>query len=147
KHHLEHRAPLRILLGRLAVSTLFFIPVLQDVLRRYMVEIELAADRNAIKYQGDCRGIAHALHKLVKESVAAPTAGFAVGAVDALEYRLAYLAGQAPRYGHPISFSRLVSSFLVMALLIASIMTPLTSSHPIAVSDTVFGFIGQMAIL
>lgn len=131
KHHLEHRDPLRILLGRLVVSILFFIPVLQDVLRRYLVEIELAADQNAIQHQGDRRGIAGALHKLIQESVAMPVAGFTVGAADALEYRIAYLAGHAPRYGHSISLHRLVSSLLVVLLFIAVVLVPLQASHPI----------------
>jgi Zn-dependent protease with chaperone function len=50
-HELSHardRGPLKLTLGRLAVRTLFWVPVLRDLVDRYRLLTELAADRAAI---------------------------------------------------------------------------------------------------
>ncbi len=130
KYHLENYHPLKVLLGRLVVATIFFIPVLRDMLERYLIDKEIAADRSAIQYQGHRRGLAGVLDKLVQERSSTPIEGLAVGATDALEYRIEYLMGHAPQRVRPISFPHLVTSFLATAFILATILVPLSGSHP-----------------
>jgi Zn-dependent protease with chaperone function len=50
-HELSHagrRGPLKLAFGRLAVRTLFWVPVLRDLADRYLLLTELAADRAAV---------------------------------------------------------------------------------------------------
>ncbi len=130
KYHLENHDPLKVLLGRLVTSVLFFIPALQDVFKRYLIEKEIAADQNAIQYQGHRRGLAGVLDKLVQERSSAPIEGLAVGGADALEYRIEYLKGHAPQRVYPIPFPHLVTSFLATGLILATILAPLSGTHP-----------------
>ncbi len=130
KYHLEHYHPLKILLGRLIVSALFFIPVSKDLFKRYLIEKEIAADQSAIDCQGHRRGIAGALGKLVPEHATSPVAGFIVGGTDALSYRIDHVIGHTPQLGLHIPISHLVISFLITALTIAAILAPLSGSHP-----------------
>lgn len=129
KHHLENDPPLKILLGRLVVSTLFFIPALKDIFKRYLIEKEIAADQGAIQYQGHCRGLAGVLNKLVQWRSTAPAEGLAVGGGESLEYRIDYLRGYTPQRVHPVPVSHLATSFLIIALVLATIVAPLPS-HP-----------------
>ncbi len=130
KHHLENRAPLKILVGKLVVSTLFFIPALQDILKHYLIEMEIAADRSAIQYQGHRRGIAGALEKIIQECASTPVQGLTIGGTDALTYRIDHLMGRAPQRLYHIPHYRLAPSFLITALTLATILAPLSGSHP-----------------
>ncbi len=145
KHHLVNRVPLKMLAGRCIASILFFIPLLQDLLQRYLIETEIAADRSAIWHQGHRRGIAGALEKLVQQYSTSPTPGSAVGAADALPYRIDHLTGRTPGYQYPLPLHRLVTSLVVTALILATILVPLPSAHPISgiVTSAVSTYLGQ----
>lgn len=130
KHHLKNYDPLKILLGRLVVSALFFLPVLPDILRRYLIEEEIAADRSAIRYQGHNRGIAGALGKLLPEESGTVAGVLVASATGALEYRIDYLTGHTPQHIPFIPIPRLVASLLITALIMATILAPLSASHP-----------------
>jgi beta-lactamase regulating signal transducer with metallopeptidase domain len=136
KHHLSNRVPLKILAGRCIASILFFIPLLQDLLQRYLIETEIAADRSAIWHQGHRRGIAGALEKLLQQYSASPMPGSTVGAADALLHRIDHLTGRTAGYVYPIRIPRIVASLVVTALILATILVPLPSSHPISGSVT-----------
>jgi beta-lactamase regulating signal transducer with metallopeptidase domain len=128
KYHIENRDPLKIILGRMVTSALFFVPVLKAVFRRYLIENEVAADRSAIEYQGHGRGIAGALYKvsLSKSMVvhAAANAG------DALEYRIDYLAKHQLRTKPAIPKLHLAVSSLAIAFLTIIILAPLPTHLP-----------------
>ncbi len=145
KHHLSNRVPLKILAGRCIASILFFIPLLQDLLQRYLIEAEIAADRSAIWHQGHRRGIAGALEKLLLQYPASPIPGSAVGAADALPHRIDHLTGRTAGYVYPIPIPRIVTSLVVAALILATIFVPLPSSHPISggVTSAVSTYLGQ----
>lgn len=130
KRHLENYDPLKILLGRLVTAVLFFIPVLRDILKHYLIDKEIAADRSAIQYQGHYRGIAGVLGKLLQEHSAIPAAGLVAGGADALSYRIDHLMGHTSQPGLRIPISHLVTSFLITAFILATIVVPLSSSHP-----------------
>jgi beta-lactamase regulating signal transducer with metallopeptidase domain len=145
KHHLSNHVPLKILAGRCIASILFFIPLLHDLLQRYLIESEIAADRSAIWHQGHRRGIVGALEKLLQQYSASPTPASAVGAADALTYRIDYLAGRAAGNTCPIPIPRLATSLVVTILILAAILIPLPSSHPISggVTSAVSTYLGQ----
>ncbi len=131
KHHLKNRDPLKMLLGKLVVSVLFFVPALKDMLKRYSIEKEIAADQSAIQYQGYRRGLAGALQKLVLEHATVPDTSLAVGGGDALGHRIDHLRGHVSRPVHPIPFSRFVTSFFITAFILALVLVPLPGSHPV----------------
>ena len=130
KRHLENHDPLKILLGRLLVAAIFFIPVLRDMLKHYLIDKEIAADRSAIQYQGHYRGIAGTLEKLLQEHSTIPAEGLVMGGAEALSYRIDYLMGHTSQRGLRIPIPHLVTSFLITALILATIVAPLSGSHP-----------------
>ncbi len=130
KRHLENYDPLKILLGRLVAVALFFIPVLRDILKHYLIDKEIAADRSAIQYQGHYRGIAGVLEKLLQEHSAIPAEGLVAGGAEALSYRIDSLMEHTSQRGLRIPIPHLVTSFLITALILATIVAPLSGSHP-----------------
>ncbi len=142
KHHLENYDPLKILLGRLVVAALFFIPALQDILEQYLIDKEIAADWSAIQHQGHFRGIAGALEKLLQEHSTIPAEGLTAGGAEALSYRIDHLMGHASQCGHRIPIPHLITSFLIIALIIVAIVAPLSGSHPLNgnMASTLFSF-------
>ncbi len=143
KHHLKNYDPLKMLLGRLVVAALFFIPALRDILEQYLIDKEIAADRSAIQYQGHYRGIAGALEKLLQERSTIPADGLVVGGAEALSYRIDHLMGHTSQRGHPIPIPHLVTSFLIIALILATIVVPLSASHPLNgdMASTLFSYL------
>ena len=131
KHHLENYDPLKTLLGRLVASALFFIPVLPDIFKRYLIEKEIAADQKAIRQQGHYRGIAGALNKLLREHSTVPAKGWAVGGAEALEYRIDNLLGRPPQDIHHIPLRHIITSFLITTVFVVTILVPLPGSHPL----------------
>lgn len=128
KHHFRNYDPLRVLSARLLVAALFFIPVLKDMLKRYLLEKEVAADRSAIRYQGHSRGLAGALQKLIQERKPVTVA---VGGTEAIEYRIEHLTGHSPQHLYRTPLTGYVTSSLVAGLLLATILVPLSGSRPV----------------
>ncbi len=143
KRHLENYDPLKILLGRLIAAALFFIPVLRDILEHYLIDKEIAADRSAIQYQGHYRGIAGVLEKLLQEHSAIPAEGLVVGGAEALSYRIDHLRGHTSQRGLRIPIPHFATSFLIIALILATIVVPLPSSHPLNgdTASTLFSYL------
>jgi Peptidase family M48 len=78
-HEVQHarmREPLRCLLGRLAASTFFWLPLLRDLLDRYTLVRELDADRLATS-RTSASALAGALHEVITGPRVAGTVGFA----------------------------------------------------------------------
>ncbi len=119
-----------MLLGRLLVAAIFFIPVLRDMLEHYLIDKEIAADRSAIQYQGHYRGIAGVLEKLLQEHSTIPAEGLVVGGAEALSYRIDHLMGHTSQRGLRIPIPHLVTSFLIIVLILATVVAPLSGSHP-----------------
>ncbi|MEE8414466.1 MAG: M56 family metallopeptidase [Dehalococcoidales bacterium] len=115
KHHLENNDPLKILLGKMFASALFIFPFLKDILKRYLIEKEIAADYNVSHNQDHRQELAVVLEKL---------------GGGTLDYRLEHLQGHAPRGIYPVSIPHLAVSFLAMAIALSTILIPLSGSHP-----------------
>jgi Zn-dependent protease with chaperone function len=103
KYHLANRDPLRILLGELVVSGLFFVPILRDLFKRYLIRKEIAADQLAIQYQGNRHGIASTLQKLLEKETGTWTLGFAISDTEALKSRIDYMLGRIKQEPLPLS--------------------------------------------
>lgn len=131
KHHLENHDPLKSLLGEALSSAFFFIPILRDILNRWRVEKEIAADESAIRHQGHKRGIARALTKLLGEHGMVALEGVASGSTESLQYRIDHLTGNIPEHTHSLSRQHFVTSFLVLAIILAILLAPLEASHPV----------------
>ncbi len=127
KYHWKNHDPLRILLGRLTVSALFFMPVLRDLFQRYLIRMEISADQFAIRCQNNRRGIVGALQKLLQSPSLANEFGLAVSGTEALKYRIEYLARRP--INEKILFSHLFFSLLIPVLVSASIVASLTVFH------------------
>jgi Zn-dependent protease with chaperone function len=125
KYHLANRDPLKIMLGHLIVSALFFSPVLGDLFRRYQVRKEIAADQYAVSYQGTRRGIVGTLQKLLEHQSQIEKANLAVAGTEALRCRINHMLGRPS--SDPISLTHVAVSFIPPALSIAIIAIPLVS--------------------
>ncbi len=121
-HEIEHarvREPLRCLLGRLASSAFFWMPALRDLLDRYLLAKELAADRLAV-----ARTSRRALAGALCEVIGHPSPQGAVGFGDAAAARIDRLfepAAQLPPLFRP---ARLLLSLLGAAALTLVLVFP-----------------------
>lgn len=117
--HARSREPMRCLLARLAAQTFFWVPLLRELLERYLLVKELAADREAVA-KTSRRALAGALAQVVGEPAPAGAVGigeFAAARVD----RLFDANAQLPRFVRP---SRLGLSVLAAALLVLAVAFP-----------------------
>lgn len=89
---MRQRDPLKVALGQLCASAVFFVPVFGALYRRYLVEKELAADQAAIFEQGNSHSLAAALSVVLDYGVKLRS-GLAVGSNEALEARIDALVG------------------------------------------------------
>jgi beta-lactamase regulating signal transducer with metallopeptidase domain len=131
KHHLVNNVPLKILFGRCLTSALFFIPYLRDLLQKYLIEEEIAADETAIRQQGHQRGIINAIGKLLSQSFTDATPGYAVGATGALAYRIDHLMGKDTECTVSCNVARMVISLVVTAVITAAALHPVVGSHTV----------------
>lgn len=103
-HEIEHvrlREPLRCLLGRLATSAFFWMPGLRDLLGRYLLAKELAADRLAVA-RTSSRALAGALHEVIGHPSPRGAVGFADTAAARID-RLFEPGAQLPPLFRPAS--------------------------------------------
>jgi Zn-dependent protease with chaperone function len=78
-HELSHargRGPLKLALGRLSARSLFWVPVLRDLIDRYLLLTELAADRAAVEATSPA-ALAGALSQVLETPSLAGSVGFA----------------------------------------------------------------------
>ena len=128
REHLHQRDPLKLALGRLLSSALFFVPALGALYQRYLVEKELAADRAAIAEQGGSAGLSGALARLVERG-AEMQVPFGAGAGDELEARIDSLLGEPARLELRLGPGGFAFSILLGALAALPLLaTPLPSN-------------------
>ncbi|GIW07492.1 MAG: hypothetical protein KatS3mg060_2297 [Dehalococcoidia bacterium] len=125
REHLRQRDPLKVALGRLLASALFFVPIVGALYHRYLVEKELAADGAAIAERGDPTDLSAALVRLVeggglRQSVPG------IGAGEALEARIDALLGEPVKVGLPLGPGGFAAS--TIAAILAAL--PLVAAPP-----------------
>ncbi len=116
-HHARQREPLRRFVGSLVARTLFWLPCVGDLLERYRLLSEIAADREA-RSQTSKSALAGALAEVAGE----PTPARAVGFADFAEARVDRLfdpAAGLPRAWRPLRVS--VSLLLLTAIFLAAV--------------------------
>ena len=115
REHVRQRDPLKVALGKLLASTVFFAPLISGLYRRYLVEKELAADRAAVLEQGGAEHLSAALLQLLDHrQLPAPATG--AGAGEALTARVDALLGESVRLGLQVEPAKLAWSVLVMSI-------------------------------
>lgn len=136
REHLRRRDPLKMAVGKLLASTLFFIPALRALYERYLIEKELAADRAAVAEQRGPSCLSAALVRLVERGHGRRPA-LAAGADEALAARIDALLGEPPRVGVRLGSEGFAASMVAVALTALPLLaTPLPvgliiSSHNI----------------
>lgn len=65
RYHVYQHDPLKMAVGRALAAALFFLPVVTELMRRYELARELAADRRVVAEMGRTRPLAGALYRLV----------------------------------------------------------------------------------
>lgn len=99
-YHVHNLDPLKVVAARSLRDTFFYLPVLQELLERYLAGRELAADRTAVETWGR-RSLAGALFKVVRgPRWQELSAAAAIGGPELLDVRVAQLErGAEPRIG------------------------------------------------
>ncbi len=126
---MENHDPLKILLGKIVVSALFFIPILRAIFKHYLAEKEVAADQSAIRYQGHSHGIAGALYKMLVEAPMVLNPPAAYGG-DAIYHRIDYLIRVDSQKRPAIPKLHLAISCLIIAFITFTILAPLPTHLP-----------------
>lgn len=98
KYHMMNYDPLRIIIGRTVVKSLFFIPLAGKIFEGFNSARELAADAMAISLQGNSLGLALALRKLLSKELSLQPELPAVGIMGIADLRIAQLI----REGGPV---------------------------------------------
>ena len=113
-HHLRHRDPLKMLLGRTVASALFFLPVAGALRNSFLAGKEICADADA----GTDLALARALVKMLRsERPAWPAGVLAIGAFSPTEARLERLIRpEAARLALPSAVDWIVSLALVAGI-------------------------------
>lgn len=117
-HHARVREPLRSLVAQLAASTFFWIPSLRDVLARYALLKEIAADQLAMRRTSE-RALAGAL----SEVLVSPTIA-GVGLSDLASARVERLFDDRAPLPSMFSRRRLAVSLVGVALLLLVAIFP-----------------------
>ncbi|MCA9331197.1 M48 family metalloprotease [Candidatus Saccharibacteria bacterium] len=111
--HRQHRDPLRLLLMQLLQTVLYPLPMIHELYRAFLTQIEIEADAAAVEYSGR-PALASALYKMLTLPTppASTTYSAVVTSFSPQANRLAHLLN--PQLSQPIAFSTVC---LVLSLL------------------------------
>lgn len=128
-HHARVREPLKCLAARLAAQTFFWLPVLDDLLDRYLLVKELEADRFAAQ-RTSRRALAGALHEVIGASTPAGAVGLADRAASRVD-RLFDDRAPLPPLTRPLHVlvTGVVAAALVFAVLVPTQLDVGESEH------------------
>jgi len=68
RYHLRQRDPLRLVVARYFAAGLYVVPVVDELLRCYSLQKEIAADEDAVRAGDGVRSLASALYKLLPDA-------------------------------------------------------------------------------
>lgn len=123
RYHVRNRDPLRALVGSVLAESLFLLPSLSVLRRRYEAGRELAADRRAERLCGRRPLLGALLKALDGPGPSAPSVSAPLGDPDLLSTRLARIeTGRAPRHSShaPASLAWSLFGIGVLVALLAS---------------------------
>ena len=134
-HHRLQYEPLRMLIAETMATTLFFAPLLQELLGRYLVLKEVEADHAAVTTQGTVGPLAGALYKILNQtSMDDRWAALLVGSISPTGQRIDYLLTPETSRLAPLSRLRLCISLVSGAAFLA--LLPLLASPHLLLSLT-----------
>ena len=129
REHLRQRDPLKVAVGKLLTSSVFFVPVIGALYHRYLIEKELAADAAAIATQGSSVGLTSALAALL-DNAAAPRPEGAVGGDEAIEARIDALLGDRVQLWPHLTQVPLLGSVAVILLAVLPLLLAAPPAAP-----------------
>jgi len=139
REHLRQRDPLKVALGRLCTSAVFFVPAFGALYRRYLVEKELAADQVVVVEQGTSQSLAAALSVFLEHGAEARSA-LAVGGDEALDVRIDALVGDPVQLGLRLDRFHVVwSALAVLCIALPPLLASLSGQAVMAGHTIVAG--------
>ena len=133
KYHLEKHDPLKVAIGRIVTTSLFFLPVVKSLYDRYLIAKEIAADEKAIREQGQRRSLASALDKLL----ALNGTGYSnlveeAEGVGLMNHRIDFLLGSKPSAWDRLPPLAMATSVVVLALGMVALIAPVEALRGLA---------------
>ncbi len=118
-YHLKNLDPLKIILGQIATSMFWFLPVIKDFHDQFIVLKEFLADQLVVDIQGSGKSLKLALAKVVDYSIT-PASGIVLfTSVKGLEARILHLTDTKEKPRFKMSAMRLImSSFIVIFIFV-----------------------------
>lgn len=127
-YHLKSYDPLKIVLSKTLSSIFFFIPILKDLQKHYILTKEIAADTEVIQ-KGGRQILVSVLSKFLTSHPPVLNTVAALASPDDLEKRILYLGGKKKAVSFQSSvFSVSASTFMIVALLIV-VSTPVYATR------------------
>lgn len=129
-HHLRRRDPLKVLICRTVAGALFLLPVAGQILDRFLLEKEIAADAEVVG-RLSIAPLAGAILKLYRTPSPyryAPAA--AIGSFDLMGERIRHLTGRAGRTS-PSRRKKAATLAVVLALLLVSVGSVYAASESV----------------
>ncbi len=138
QYHLKNRDPLKIVLGHIATSMFWFLPVLKDFHDHFIVLKEFAADQMVINLQGSTKNLKLALVKVVSGSINQSTGAVAFAVSKGLEARILHLAAIGKEPVFKISLIRLFLSCSMLLFFFTFLNMPI---YPIEVGKNTHAYL------
>lgn len=129
-YHVKNHDPLKIILGQTASSMLFFIPILKEMQRYFVLSKEIAADNMAVKY-GDRRSFIAVLNKLLTFPAPYFNGIANLASLDNLEKRILYLTDNQKKVIFRPSLGSVLLSIIItlFSLMIVNVPVYTVSAH------------------
>lgn len=129
RYHLQRRDPLRIVLARYFAAGLYVVPVIDDLVARYAMLKEIAADEDAVRAMGSVRPLARALYRLMPHADEMDLGLLTpVGGLTVTEARIEHLAERRPiATAVPLGHVALSATTLLGAIVLLLAQVPLVA--------------------
>ncbi len=124
RHHLRCRDPLKMLISRALARAFFFVPLVAELGKHYLIAMEVAADGEVIRRQGHGRWLASALYKLITTSSAVAPGVPLAGPYSAIDTRIDHLLIPEAQKREPLSAQAILLSAPAILVIITIVAAP-----------------------
>lgn len=124
QYHLKNYDPLKIILGQVATSMLWFLPVIKDFHDHFVTLKEFSADQLVIDVQKSARNLKLALAKVVDYSITPVSGIVPFVSIRGLEARILHLTGNREKPSFKLSLMRLLMSIFMILFILVTINIP-----------------------
>jgi Zn-dependent protease with chaperone function len=143
RYHLRSRDPLKVLLARALGRAFFFLPLVAELGRHYLIAKELAADREVICAQGQGHQLASVLYKLITASSEADAGAAVAGLISTTAARIDHLLD--PQVPARLRFSP--SALAISTLVLFAVAVVMLAPGLVGVGAHVHGLLDGTAIV